>query len=243
MQSRSSRYPWTRWARRAAAASGVALAVGASTTWLAFQYIPSWYEPPTLTADDLPRIRATLPAAYQEFTDLLADGGTRQFSLSSTTVNEWIAAREALWPDSRGMLPNRLKNPAVAFIDNRVILAAQFEHDGWRAIVSLHLTVSLETGEIVFRIVKVGAGSLPLPAASMVDAIDAHISAALKRDDELTSILVELTDVDDRLLLKAALAGGVRVWNRLHWSNGERRFRIVDLRTHNGELLLRVESL
>lgn len=243
MHARSSRFPWRRWARRAAVASGVALVVGVSVTWLAFQHIPAWYEPPTLTADDLPRVRATLPAAYQEFTDLLADGGTQEFRLSAASVNEWIAAREALWPDSRGMLPNWLKNPAVAFIDNRIIVAAQVERDGWRAIISLHLTVSLETDDMVFRIVKVGAGSLPLPAASIVESIDAHIDAALEHEDELTSILTELTDVDDRLLLKAALAEGVRIRNRLHWSNGERRFRIVDLRTHHGELLLRFESL
>lgn len=214
-----------------------------AATWLALQHIPAWYQPPTLTADDLPRVRATLPAAYQEFTDLLAEGGIQQFKLSAASVNEWIAAREALWPDSRGVLPNWLKNPAVAFLDDRIIFAARFERDGWRAIISLHLTVSLESDEIVFRIAKIGAGSLPLPAASMVDAIDAHIEAALQREDKLTSILTELTDVDDRLLLKAALADGVKVRNRLHWSNGERRFRIVDLRTSDGELLLEVEPL
>ena len=117
------------------------------------------------------------------------------------------------------------------------------ERDGWRAIISLHLTVSLESDEIVFRIAKIGAGSLPLPAASVVDAMDAHIDAALEHENKLTSILTELTDVDDRLLLKAALAGGVKVRNQLHWSNGERRFRIVDLRTSDGDMFLEVEPL
>lgn len=243
MHPRSSRLGWIPWARRVAIAVAVALVVGVSAAWLAFQYIPSWYKPPTLTADDLPRLRATLPAAYQNFTDLLAEGGIQEFRLSADSVNEWIAARESLWPDSRGMLPTWLKNPALAFLDDRIILAAQVERDGWRAIISLHVSISLETDNIVIRITKVGAGALPLPALTTINTIDAHINAALKHEDKLTSILAELTDVDEHSVLKAAVAGGVKVRNHLRWSNGERHFRIVDLRTRNGELILQVESL
>lgn len=121
---------WQHWLVRIAAGTTIALIAGVVAGWLAFQHIPSWYAPPVVGEADLARVRASLPESYQTFTDRLAEGGTFEFELSARRINEWIAARGALWPDARDVLPVWLREPVVGFLPDRIVVAARYERGG-----------------------------------------------------------------------------------------------------------------
>lgn len=219
--------------------SGLVVVIG----WLAFQHIPAWYDPPQVTHADTARIRATLPAAYQTFSDLLAAGGTFEYKLAARTVNEWIAARASLWPDARDAVPKWLREPVIAFANDRVIIAARFDSGGWRAIVSAHLDFVPGEDDVMIRIAKVAAGSLPVPPRWVARTIDQYLAEAEIADSLTGDIPESLGEALRRPDSAAALSSGVKVPNRWHWSNGDRRFRILDLRAEDGLLTLTVEVL
>ena len=223
--------------------SAILMASAAAVGWLAFQHIPEWYDPPRLTAADMPGVRASLPSVYQAFTDQLAGGGEFEFRLSARTVNNWIAARADLWPDSRELTPPWIKEPVVAFTGGRVVLGARYERDDWRVIVSAHFEVVPTGDTLVIRLVKPAAGSLPLPLALIGDALDEHLADLLGNDGALPVKSNGLPTGMERLESVRTLLDGWELENRMYWSNGERYFRIGEAHAENGWLVLKVETL
>ena len=222
---------------------GMLMASAAAVGWLAFQHIPDWYNPPQLTAAEMPAVRASLLGVYQAFTDQLARGGEFEFKLSAGTVNKWIAARADLWPDAGEMTPPWIKEPVVAFIDDRVVIAARYERDDWRAVLSAHFEVVPEGNTLVIRMVKSAAGSLPLPFALISDAVDEHLADVFGKDGALPFKSGALPTRMERLESVQTLLDGWEMENRIYWSNGRRHFRIMELHAENGWLVLKVETL
>ncbi len=216
-----------------------ALGVG----WLAFQHIPAWYDPPQLTPDDLPGVRASLPSIYQEFTDRLAVGGRFEFKLAARTVNEWIAARADLWPDARQITPSWIKEPVMAFVDDRVVVGARYERGDWRAIVSAHFEVTVEGDTLVIRLTKMAAGSLPMLMIMITDTLDERLADMFGERRSLPGRLGGLATGRERLESVRTLQEGWPLENRLYWSNGERYFRLHDVHADDGWLVLSVETL
>ncbi len=234
---------WKKWIARGMAASSLVSVTVLVVGWLAFQRIPSWYEPPAVEASALPRIRASLPDAYQTFTDQLATGGTFEFELSARTVNEWIAARGELWPDARDALPEGIHEPVVGFVDDRVVLAARIERGRLQAIVSAHFVTTVDADELAIQLVRLATGSLPLPLDSTVDALDDRLDGVMADRDAWPDAMRRMSNATDRLDSVRTLREGLRFENRLYWSNGERYFRIVEIRACDGVLKLTVETL
>ncbi len=233
---------WTRWILGAAIVLAITVVVGLAAGWLAFQHIPSWYDPPQVQAADLPRIRASLPGTYQEFTDLLAGGGVFEFKLAARTVNEWIAARADLWPDARDVFPPWVREPVVAFTNHRIILAARCKRDEVEGIVSAHFAVNVNGDELLFRLTKLATGSLALPMTAVIDALDRRLADLPDLRGSLPNSLQQFADELGRLESIGVLRDGWMVANDLYWSNGRRRFRLLEVRCENGDLILRVET-
>ena len=243
MRGTSTVRGWRRWAWRGALALIGGLILGLVIAWLATNYIPTWYDPPQLSDDDLPRVRADLPATMQEFTDRLVVGGTFEFKLSAGQVNEWIAGRASIWPDAQGSLPEWLQDPVVAFEGGRLIVAARAQRSGWRAIVSAHVTVSVDGDDLVIRLVKTAVGALGTPMQPIVDALCRSVHELLDPSGDLPQYLRRLAEGLDRVKTDQTLRDGVHVENRFIWPNGERRFRITQIRAEHGWLTLFVEPL
>lgn len=232
-----------RWVLIAAGVLSVALLVVLASGWLAFQHIPSWYDPPRVTASDLPRVRSSLPRTYQAFTDAVVGGGRFEFELSSRTLNEWIAARGHLWPDSGEVVPQWFAEPVVAFEEDRIILAGRYERGELRTVVSVHLRLDVREDAIVVRVEKLASGSLKVPRDAVIDVLKERIDALRSRRKSLPDSWRIVTDSLDGVDPVRALEQGVRIENRFYWSNGERHFRLVDVRAGGGRLVLTAESL
>ncbi len=234
---------WKRWVGGALVLLTLAVTSALAVGWLAFQHIPAWYDPPQLTPDDLPGVRASLPSIYQEFTDRLAEGGRFEFKLAARAVNEWIAARADLWPDARQITPSWIKEPVMAFVDDRVVVGARYERGDWRAIVSAHFEVAVEGNTLVIRLTKLAAGSLPVPMTMITDTLDKHLADLLGERRSLPGRLDRLSTGMERLDSVRMQHEGWPLENRLYWSNGERYFRLLDVHADDGWLVLRVETL
>lgn len=229
--------------------AGGAIAVGVTSLavivsgWLAFQHKPSWYQPPQVTAADVPRIRKSIPERYQSFTDALMAGGTFDYRLTAQTLNEWIAARAELWPDAAGAFGRGIEEPVVAFEGDRVIVSATYHRGNWRTVVSAHHSVRVDEGQLVLQLVKLAVGSLTVPMGPAVKALDARIQPLLAEGGRWCKSLKRLSIAGTRFDSVGDLVDGWGVKNNFHWSNGDRRFRIVAVQAKDGVLNLRVEGL
>ena len=243
MRTRQGKSKWRRWSRRIALAAAVSMLVALVAAWLAFQHIPSWYNPPKITSDDLPRIRASLPNTYQAFTDLLVAGEVFEFTLSAITVNEWIAARAELWPDAQDWVPTNIAEPVVAFDDDALILAGRFERGNFQGILSIRLVISIGSDDLVARVAGVGVGSLGIPKDALIDILDDYL-AQWKIDE---AVLSETVAGLGRPLVRTKSVRpyfeGVNIANRIRWSNGDREFRLLSVRAQDGLLTLQIEPL
>ena len=217
--------------------------IAALVAWFGLRHTPAWYDPPYVSAEDLPRVRASLPTSLQSFTDQLVEGSPFQFRLSARTVNEWIAARESIWPDTRGRLPEWLSNPIVAFEDGRVIGAGRFERDGWRAVVSMHLVIAPEEDELVVRLVKTGIGAFGAPTERIGRALKVWLDKLPEQGEKVPEYLRTTIEALRESTTTQLLSEGVRVVNEFVWPNGEREFRISEVAAGDGWLTLSVEPL
>lgn len=243
MGGKKSNSKWKRWLRRMALTSLASMVVVVVVCWLAFQHIPSWYAPPQIEISDIPRIRATLPNTYQSFTDSLVAGDVFEFTLSAETVNEWIAARSAIWPDARDWLPVEIKEPAVAFAGDSLIVAGRVERENWKAILSIHFKVAVDGDELVVQVSKVGVGSLPVPRDALIENLDDYVSQWDIGDADFPDTVADFGRPFIRTQSVRPYFEGVRVPNLIRWSNGGREFRFLAVRADEGVLTLRVEPL
>lgn len=233
---------WTRWALRAAMVLTVVGVLIAVVVWLAFQHIPSWYRPIRSSPEIVGRARASLPGTYQSFTDLLNAGRAFEFRLSAQTVNEWIAARADIWPESADALPPEVHDPMVAFDDERMILAARLERGDWKLIASAHLRLVIEGEQLRLFVAKTGAGSLPIPRGRLAAAIEGS-AERVTAEREWAASVGQVLGGGTATTPAQLLGEGWVVPNRLFWSNGERYFRLTQVRADDGELVLGVEPL
>lgn len=153
----------SRIARRLLFVVAGAFIVSAGVAWLAFQHKPSWYSPPGISPADLRRIRESVPQTYQDFSRRVVSAVPFEFVIDAKTINEWIAARDQLWPAARRHLPSWMHDPLVVFENGRIILAARVDTGTLQAVASLHLRVECDPKSITLQLLRVAGGSLPLP--------------------------------------------------------------------------------
>ncbi|NOS99766.1 MAG: hypothetical protein HOP29_03975 [Phycisphaerales bacterium] len=232
---------WLR-LRRWTAIIKLALALGGSllfSLWLSVSCIPAWYDPPTVAEADLPRIRAAVPNAYQSFTDRVVNGAPFTFTLRAAELNEWIAARDALWPDARGTVPGWLHGPVIAFERDRIILAARVTSGSTNAVVSARFAITASADTVEIRLVGIAVGALPLPRSLLPNDFERQVRDWLDRAN--LPMDRPTTGDGDRAGLRPPLTDGIRIPNRFHWSNGRRDFRLVGITSRDGSVNLTVE--
>ncbi len=233
-----------RWGRRilwSLFAIVMMLAIAAVVGWFAFQKIPSWYKPVRVASGDLSRIRNSLPNTYDSLNAKIQQGETFDFTLIDRTVSEWLVARAELYPDAEAWLPKWLRDPIVVFEDNKAIIGARVDYQGWRAIVGIHLTLDITNESITARIVKVTAGALPIPLSQLVKPIEDFLE-----DEDLD---IETMPDPAALVFKELQEVGPAkaLTNGLHWRNvfkapnSPHVIKIRGASTANGELKIRIE--
>jgi len=237
----------SRWRRRLLVGGVILLGVVAVTTvgmFLSLQYIPQWYAPPKLTDDDLPRIRASLPAAFEDFSRRLVAGKPFKFTLAAKTINEWIASRNAIWPDAYNALPPNVQEPVIWFDNELVTIGATVVDGSLRAVVSFGISVGVSVDTIELFAENTVVGSLTLPVDWLTTVVD------LPAADELELAMARLKDtvqlIDDEATDRSVtqrLLKGVRVKNRFRWPNGKRWFRIQSIGMEAGQLTLAIQPL
>lgn len=226
----------------------VAVPVTLSALWLAFHHKPGWYQPANLDEAGAQRARSQAVGVADFVSDRMVEGEEFDVLLHDRSINEWLAAWLRDWPDGRDALPPELSDPAIHFDAGRIRVAAYFATGGWRAIVSVALTLGLtvDGSAVEIRLSGAQGGSLPVPRVILEDVLDHLLQGARAGGDAgrdspsttglLASIMREVRSVDE-------LFEGVRIRNRFVWFNGERPFRIESLTIDDGNLRLRVRPL
>lgn len=211
--------------------------------WLAVHFVPSWYQPPTMTTDDLRRARASLPNTLQQFTDLLVAGEPFTFELSDAMVNQWLAARASIWPDSAKRWPEQLFDPVICFNQDHVIVAGRLVSAVAETIVSLHWTVAAQADDLTIRCVDAKLGALSAPNLLLNRLLDANAERLRGASADWS---LSVRDWLEPLFARdaGALFGRpLQRPNRFVWPNGKRPFTINGLEAENGMLTVRITPL
>lgn len=220
-----------------------ALIVSLVAVWLTFQHKPSWYQPARVTESELQSVRDSLTDANLEFNTGLASGQPFDFSLDAKRVNQWIAAREHIYPEAKPWVPSWVRDPVVAFEDGELILAGMVEFEGWKAVASAHMAVELAEESVRVRLAGVRGGSLPIPLSSGDRALGDLARRSTMSDDPLPEALRHLTDEMRARAPSDVLREGTSVANRFEYPDGKRLFRILKCQFNDGTMTLRIEPL
>jgi hypothetical protein len=190
----------------------IAAAVLLSTIpfYLALVRIPNWYKITYISPERHQTVRDDLEAAFNALNLPMQASQPFQYVLHQDRLNNWIAARHQIWPRLERYLPPQLEHPAVAFRNDRVLLAAVVRPAGLRAVVSVALSVHPEPRRVTVRLESCRVGALPLPRWL------------------LRRLLASLTTLVPPLPPEAptALLDGLAFPNRFDWPSGGRTFRI-----------------
>jgi len=226
----------------AAGCAGVVLAI--VITFLIFQHRPAWYRPALADEPTIQAAREETAAIAARISDRLVLGESVNVELHDAAVNRWLAARPVLWPDARWTLPDEVAFPALSFDDGLLRVAALFERNGWRAILSADFTVTIDGDSLRVMLTNIRGGSLPLPRFVVRPALSRSISrsgATPEREfapnaaaDPIDAVWRTIRSPDD-------LFRGISIENNFIWPNGRRRFRIASIRIDDGAIHLRLE--
>jgi len=208
------------------------------TAWLLFQHVPSWYRPVVIAAGEAQRVRNDLLGTQDVLTESVRAGQTFRYVFSQQRVNEWLAVREAVWPESRNWLPKGLSDPFIAIDEQGVRLAATYRHGGLRTVVSAQLGLVAEEGGIRVQLLDVTTGDLSLP-----DSWIRHKLEALDAGGWPTGRTIPYQHGNQPLPPLSGLFEGLllpREW--IMWTTGQ-PFRITGLDLAEGALTVAFEPL
>ncbi len=234
--------PWGRGWKRRLALAGAVIAGGGALLILIVEHKPRWYRPVVLDAEQLERVRGEAATTVDAISRQLVAGSPFELRLPERAVNEWLCAFLHHRPDVAGRLPVQVSDIAMDFDEGCLRLAALYDSDGWRAIVSLDAAVDVtKNGDELQLTPRRGRiGSMPV-AMGIVERwlIQPAMAARRKRHEDSGRALSDLSEF--------RLAEGERpVWrirNRFVWPNGERPFRIRSVVPYAGEVALVIEPL
>lgn len=218
------------------------LLAGLIAGWLAFQHIPAWYTPVVVQSAELTRVRNDVVVQQDRFNGMLnASPGPFQFWLSSRQLNEWLAAREEIWPLSRRWLPASLSDPCVVLEPGAIRVAATYRSGSLATIVSARLRVEGRRDGIWVKLDAIQLGSLPIPASTArewLERLDAGPWPAgrVSKYQNLREPIPPLAN-----LLKP---DGARLPNSFVWMiEPKRPFWIYELRVRPDAILATIEPL
>ena len=241
MKTHSRKQKRLRWLRIGATVAFVALIALVLTGWLALTRIPSWYKPAIVLQSDLDRVRNSLPNAYQELADRVVEGKEFELTFEDRTVNEWIAARAEMYPESAEWLPDFVRQPAVSFDDDRCIIAARIDYDGWKFILGVQFSATADRNRITIHIDGLTVGAMPVPLAIVRGPLERLLaSAQIDTQDMAEPAASILQDLQGK---KAAdiVEDGIGFRNSIKPPNTNRYVRITGLSAEDGKLLVRMQ--
>ena len=195
--------------------------------WLMFQHIPAWYAPPAVGPEAEDAVFNDWLGTMDVLTgQLINSPGAFEHRFTAQQINEWIAIREAKWPDARHWLPPEVSDPFVTLGPEGVRLAATVEMSGLRTVVSASLSVAVSAGGIKLNLREIDAGSLSIPKV-FIDKYLSQIDSELASEDWCAGNLRK----------------GLLIESRHVWPNGKKPFRITGLRFEPGVCIVRFEPL
>lgn len=229
--------------------------------WLALHHKPDWYKPRTLDEEGVHQARSETVAMADYVSDRMVEGKPFDVVLRDRSINGWLAALPAIWPDAREVLPPEIHHPAVRFDDGCIRIGTHYVSRRWQAIVSVTLTTAVSRDGTAIEIALVGArgGSLPVPVVLLERILEPMLRdmrAARAEECRMSISDCRLEEIrptgphsalDNRQstidIAVEELFDGIRVKNRFVWFNGRRPFRIDSIRIEPGELRLRIDPL
>lgn len=222
-----------RWLLRGAVIALALLLVGGASAWLAFQNIPSWYKPARVAPQHRQIVKNSVTDAFNDFSERVNQDRPFEFRLVEKDVNRWLAVREEFGPDAREMFPPWLSEPMVIMRAGRVGFAGIVDWQSVRSVISLWFEVEVAGDEIRLRLTNVSGGSLPIPASTVLGQLRGWIERA---DGAKAGTARRLREIEQFLVGKA-------IANRLYWRNGERDYRVLELKLLDGEITLTAQAI
>ena len=213
--------------------------------WLTFQHKPGWYKPAGLGESEMQQARGDAVQVADYVSDQMVLGKAFETVLHDAAVNKWLAALPYSWPEAGRLLPPEITDLAVRFESGKVRAGAHYERNGWQAILSVGLTVSVSAdgNDISIALDGVYGGSLPVPRVVLRRMVDQLLESFSTDRDLASDPLQPLASAIRNVHSAEDLFRGLRIRNRFVWFNGDRPFRIKTVDIGEGELRLQVEPL
>lgn len=195
---------------------------------------PRWYKPPVIAPEERQKVRNSLVAAEQTFTESLRAGqGRFTYQLMQDDVNRWITMRREIYPLLDELTPPQWQEPFVALRRGTITIAGQYRLGPTAAVISVDIVPRVEDDALVLRATAVRCGSVRVP----LDIGGIGLGRKIERRREETwpgspGISGDLTS-----------ASGLRLEARAWWKNGGLDYRVVEVRVEPGVLSITVEPL
>lgn len=215
--------------------------IAAIAGWFAFQRVPSWYEARHYARRDLPHIRNSLPNTYQDLNERIVAGEVFEYAFDANTITDWIVARAELYPDAAEWIPDWIRDPVVAFEDNRAIIGARIDYDGWQAIIGIHLVADITREHVTVRVDKLTAGALPIPMDMLAEPLQQLLDSSRidpeSLPDPIRGVVARLQSAGPQTLVDQ----GVQWRNIFETDTAGRWIKFKEARAADGKLYVTIE--
>jgi len=198
-----------------------------------FQHKPNWYHPTAINDLTLARAQYSFTTFVDDTSHKMVKGKPFDIVLNQNQINDWLAAMPVLFPQARMELPDWLSESAVSISPDRLRIGLHYDKNGWRAILSggLQLSVSQNGTSIVLVLREVHGGSIPIPKSMLENILSSFFNQLA---NESSSRKTQAKSVDD-------LFTGLNIDNKFLWANGQRTYRIASISFHDGVIKLRID--
>lgn len=237
MIKRKVRWTWI------ATALGAVIALSILVIWLMLQHKPAWYAPVEIAPQRIQSVRDDLLRTRSDLSEqMLLAKEPFEYRVSQDQLNDWLAAREDIWPLSREWLPPWMRDPMIVMDADGVRLAATLNDGSLRTVTSVKLAISADEEHIRLQLIEAKCGSFPVPRK--------FIQRQLEELERQGWNLEELGVTDQSRRQLPALLDGLRFPNVGMWTEPtvggksiRRRFRITEVWLEPGSLVAKIRPL
>ena len=207
----------------------VPLALVVVAIYCSLVYVPGWYAPQHVTADQQQTLRDELTELTRVFNNGMQRPVPFEFVISERIANRLIDGLGLIDPNLADVIPEQIIDPAAAWRDDKIRFGCIVQADGKKLLanVSIELGISDDKRMLLVDDIAVRVGAWPVPFSY----VEEYLNKAADRSSKLDR------EVINRLIIDRA------VENRFKYPNSDYDFRIDKIVAEDGNLALTIHPI
>lgn len=206
--------------------------------YLSLIYIPGWYQPEHIGAQNEQQLLDEFTEVSRTFNNGMQRPKPFVLTLTERQINRFIAGYRAIAPQLKQFIPPQIREPAIAWQDDWLKIGAIVSFKGKDVLAAVAVRVTIDDELIHIKDVKVKLGAWPVPMKTIAKNLRQELirNASTGKDKNKYTYTYKGLTLDE-ILKKRTIP------NRFSYLNSDFDVRIKKIEARDGKIELTFEPI